>query len=207
VRHISRRNPTSLFFDPSVGYERLYSTFRQQQADAHIEHENLSEGVDERIKFDPTQKENSLCVGVATIARTDVRYFRTTIGSILQGLHPQERKRINLILFIAHTEPTVHPAFWEPWLHNVADRVLLYNASLSEQEIEHLKWLEQDKEKFREKALFDYTFLLKACSDVGTPYIAMLEDDVIAMDGWFHRTQKALEKVVEKSKGCKKLSQ
>lgn len=43
-----------------------------------------------------------------------------------------------------------------------------------------------------EKALFDYPYLLKACEAVNTPYVLMLEDDVFAMDWWFHRTREAL---------------
>jgi len=53
--------------------------------------------------------------------------------------------------------------------------------------------LEKDQGSFREKAVFDYTYLLKACSAVGAPYILMNEDDVIALDGWYHRSQRALE--------------
>lgn len=44
----------------------------------------------------------------------------------------------------------------------------------------------------REKALFDYTYLLKACQAVNASYVAMLEDDVLALDGWYHRTRQAL---------------
>ncbi|KAK4498670.1 hypothetical protein PRZ48_009180 [Zasmidium cellare] len=36
--------------------------------------------------------------------------------------------------------------------------------------------------------LYDYTYLLKACYDTEAPYIATIEDDVVAMDGWYHRT-------------------
>jgi hypothetical protein len=102
-----------------------------------------------------------------------------------------------LILFIAHTDPTVHPAFSEAWTHDLADQVLVYN--VSQDKMDHLKKIEGDRELVREKALFDYTYLMKACSAIGTPYIAMLEDDVIAMDGWFHRTENALTQVEEQT--------
>jgi hypothetical protein len=205
VRHYSRRDPTSPFFDPNVGYKPNYSTFRRQQADDFVKDSQLANASSHLIKFDESKKEEALCIGIATIARDDVRYFKSAVGSILEGLHPQERQRIHLILFIAHTDPSVHPAFSEPWLHKLADQVLLYNASLSGEEIDHLQWLELDKERFREKALFDYTYLLKACSDVDTPYTIILEDDIIAMDGWFHRTDEAVAEVADKSPSCKRL--
>jgi hypothetical protein len=45
---------------------------------------------------------------------------------------------------------------------------------------------------FREKALFDYTYLMEPCYDSGAPYMTLFEDDIIALDGWFHRTMNAL---------------
>jgi len=132
-----------------------------------------------------------LCVGIASVARDGARYFRTSVGSLLEGLTKEEREDIYVILFIAHTNPSTHPAFSEKWLENVADRVLTY--ALPYEQFKHIKELEKDQGSFREKAVFDYTYLLKACSAVGAPYILMNEDDVIALDGWYHRSQRALE--------------
>ncbi len=39
--------------------------------------------------------------------------------------------------------------------------------------------------------MFDYTYLLKAAQRTGVNYIVMLEDDVLALDGWYHRTLNA----------------
>jgi hypothetical protein len=195
VRFISRRDPTSLFFNPDLGYERRYSALRLKQADAFI-----AGGYEKEVplvKFNDAEKENALCVGIATVSRgKDTRYFKSAVGSILEGLHPSERQRVFVILFVAHTEPRSHPAYAEAWMHELADQVLLYNSSTVD--LDHIRWLESDKALMREKALFDYTYLLKACEAVGTPYIAMLEDDVIAMDGWFHRTISALSQVRKK---------
>ncbi|KAJ5667628.1 hypothetical protein N7507_003492 [Penicillium longicatenatum] len=79
-------------------------------------------------------------LGIATIARNGVRYFKSAVGTILEGL-----------------------IYAEPWLHKVADRVLLCNAS--EVNIDYIRELELDKAKIigREKALFNYVYLLKAC--------------------------------------------
>ena len=180
------RDPTSFFFDPSRGYESGYSSVRRQEADAFIETASID-------TFNKTAASSApkLCVGIASVARDGARYFRTSVGSLLEGLTKEEREGIYLVLFIAHTDPSVHPAYSEKWLENVADRVLTYN--LPDEQLDHIRESENDRGAFREKALFDYTYLLKACSTVGAPYILMNEDDVIALDGWYHRTQKALE--------------
>lgn len=47
----------------------------------------------------------------------------------------------------------------------------------------------------REKHMYDYVQLLKECHKVEAKYVAIIEDDVLAMDGWFHRTKKGLEEV------------
>lgn len=180
------RDPTSFFFDPQRAYVQGYSSVRRQEADTFIE--SATTATFNKTRASSTPK---LCVGIASVARHGARYFRTSVGSLLEGLAEEERQDFYLVLFIAQTDPRMHPAYSEKWLENVADRVLTY--TLPEEQLEHIRGLEKDRESFREKALFDYTYLLKACSAVGAPYIVMIEDDVIAQDGWYHRTQKALE--------------
>ncbi|KAF3392491.1 hypothetical protein F1880_008792, partial [Penicillium rolfsii] len=55
----------------------------------------------------------------------------------------------------------------------------------------------------REKGLLDYTYLLRACESIDTAYTVMLEDDVIALDGWYNWTKIALsvaeQKTIEES--------
>jgi hypothetical protein len=189
LRHFySYRDPTSFFFDPVNGYNTGYSDIRTKQADDYID--SLS---DSHV-FVEHNSTPSMCVGVVSVARPNsVRYFRTTVGSLLEGLHPDERRRIHLVLFLAHTDPTVHPAHNEPWFRKVADRVLEYD--LPAWDIEHLEDLEKEKGLFREKGLFDHKTLMQACLDADTPYMALIEDDVLAMDGWFHRTEAALQEI------------
>ena len=161
---------------------QLPMTFRIRLSD-------LSKQTDMSTPLSVTQR---LCLGIPNIARKGVRYFKHTVGTLLEGLDETERADIHLILFIAHTDPSQHPAYAEPWLDKLADQVLLYNAS--EVDIGHLQTLETDEAKASglEKALFDYRYLLKACEAIDTPYIIMLEDDVVALDGWYHRTRDAL---------------
>jgi hypothetical protein len=95
-----------------------------------------------------------------------------------------------LIVFIPHSDPEVHPAYNEPWLANLADEVLQYN--VSKEHFDHIVEMEQEQGLSREKGLYDYTYLLKACEATGAPHIAMFEDDVVAMDGWYHRTRSGI---------------
>lgn len=197
LRNHSYRDPTSWFFNPRTGYDRVYSDLRRQQASAFIEAASTQSPfihVDQELS---ASSNKSLCLGIASIARENARYFRTAVGSLLDGLGLEERRDIHLVLFIAHTDPGVHPAYAEGWVQNVADRVLTYD--LPEDKLNHVREMEKAEGDFREKGLFDYTYLLKACSDAGTPYVALLEDDVIAMDGWYHRTMDALGRAEEQS--------
>jgi hypothetical protein len=181
------RDPSSAFFDAERGYAPSYSTVRSQQADAFIE--NVNEG---RLIPDKASADPSLCVGFATIARKGARYLKTAVGSVLENLSESERGALHLILFIAHSDPHEHPAYSEKWLHEVADTVLLYNPD--KVDMNRIVELEQEQNKLsgRDKGLFDYAYLLKACHAVNASHVMMLEDDVVALDGWFHRARKAL---------------
>ena len=178
------RDPTSKFFDPARAYQPVYSAFRQHEARAFIH-----SAVDR-----PFHRSNDttpgLCVGIATVNRDGARYFRMSVGALLQGLTETERQDVHLITLIAHTDPILHPAYSEEWLHNLADQVLTYD--LPPEQLQHIQALESEQGLFREKALFDYRYLLNACYDVGASHIIMIEDDVLPMNGWYHRTVKAL---------------
>ncbi|KAF4766159.1 hypothetical protein HAV15_010590 [Penicillium sp. str.  len=196
ARRQSFRDPTSIFFDAMNAYDPVYSAIRLEQAASFID--AASNAAAPQITRAPRQPH--FCLGIATIARKGARYFKDTVVTLLEGLSEEERADIHLILFIAHTDPSQHPAFAEPWLHKLADQVLLYNAS--EIDINHIRSLETNEAKIagREKALFDYTYLLKACATVDTPYVIMLEDDLVALDGWYHRTVAALSSAEEQTR-------
>ncbi|KAI9801795.1 MAG: hypothetical protein M1825_003168 [Sarcosagium campestre] len=197
VRRVSYRDPGSFFFDHRVAYEKQYSLTRERQASAFIDSvstENVtsvpsvlpsSSSIAPSEQPDPT-----LCLGIASIARDGARYFRQSVGSVLEGLTTAERRSIDLVLFIAHSDPTVHPASSEPWLQNLSARLPSY-AALPLHLRAHIAGLEREQ-IFAEKALFDYVLLLKTCLAGGAPYIAVLEDDILAARGWYKRTLSAL---------------
>ncbi|KAF2660596.1 integral membrane protein-like protein [Lophiostoma macrostomum CBS 122681] len=189
IRSVSSRDPTSLFFSPRAGYAPAYSTIRKEQAEGFI---SAVSNATRHVAPKSNKEVKKLCVGIPSIARKGARYLRTAVGSLLEGLTPEERDEIALIVFIPHSDPTIHPAYTEQWLPELADEVLVYD--VSEDQMKHIKEMEQEGGLYREKGLYDYSYLVKACHKTQAPYIAMLEDDTVAMDGWFHRTMAGIEK-------------
>ncbi|KAL1960408.1 hypothetical protein VTO42DRAFT_7707 [Malbranchea cinnamomea] len=191
------RDPTSVFFDPNRGYEPIYTRFRTAQAADFIRHVDATASSESKNAL-PSDRKSSLCVGIASIARNEVSYVETAVGSLLVDLTEQEREDIHLILFIPHTDPSKHPSFSSRWLSAVADKVLYYD--VDGEKFDHIRKLETEGGLLREKGLFDYTYLLKACQSAGTPYVLILEDDVLAMEGWYHRTKQALYDVEQQTR-------
>lgn len=174
------RDPTSAFFDSARGYDQIYSKFRTAQANNFIREVDAITSPVNKTSL-PTNTNASLCVGISSITRQEVNYVESAVGSLLLDLTAQEREDIHLILFIPHTDPTVHPSYSSGWLSATADTVLLYD--LPEEQMKRLAYLESKDGRSAEKGLFDYTYLLKACQAVGSPYTVLVEDDVVAMDG------------------------
>ena len=178
------RDPTSVFFNPARGYERKYSLKRQEEAEAFIisnDHSSPPNNKDRNVE---------MCIGIATVSRDENEYVRYTIGSLLDGLTAEERAAIFLVVLIAHTDPHAHPIYSEPWLVDVVDKVLTYNPKQSQQT--KLETWEKNKD-YRKKAIFDYTYVLQRCYDTGAPWIAMTEDDTLAVKGWYPKAMEALQ--------------
>jgi hypothetical protein len=187
VSSATARDPGSWFFDPHIAYRPQYADRRSFQAESFI---TAAESGPPFQRSAQPEEPPELCVGVPSIARDGVDYLRTTIGSLLEGLSREERDGIHLVVFIAHSNPEKHPATHQLWLNNLADEILRYN--VSKEQFDHVVEMESDRAFSREKGLFDYTHLLKACHRTNASHVAMFEDDILAMDGWYHRTLSAL---------------
>ncbi|EPE30230.1 hypothetical protein GLAREA_12953 [Glarea lozoyensis ATCC 20868] len=169
------RDPTSRFFDPTRAYKHIYSQERIKEADSFILSQDSRPSAIEHAVQTPV-----LCIGVATVARRGDQYVRRTIGSLLEGLSQQERGAIYMNLFLAHTDPAKHPVFGEKWVETLPNKIVEYSKSDIErvQEWETNGW-------YRNKTIFDYNYLLQDCYATGAPYIAMIEDDTLAVRGWY----------------------
>ena len=186
----SARDPTSYFFDEKKGYQRSYSIEREKQAYTYIESANHTDSPSPSPSVNP-----SMCIGVATVARrSEEQYVRGTIGSLLEGLSDAERAEIHFIVFIAHTDPSVHPIYHEPWLKAVSNKVLTYDVSKTD--LAQLRMFEEDHHP-RNKSMYDYGYLLRNCLKTGAQWITVVEDDVIARAGWYTMAASSLRRVQE----------
>lgn len=111
---------------------------------------------------------------------------------MLQGLTETERDSLHVIVLLAHIDQARHPDHGQPWLRNMADQLPSYQqdprrlATAEAMEGKSTHWI---------KSKFDYSFVLDECKRTGAPYILMIEDDVVFLDGWHHRTMKAVDRV------------
>lgn len=192
---VSAHDPTSFFFSPGKGYAPHYSAIRRQQAEDFIQ--SYHDASSHEIIKSGHERNRKLCVGIPSFKREGASYLRDTVGSLLEGLTPEERQEIYLIVFIPHSNPNVHPEYNEAWLPGLVDLVLTYE--FGDDQMQHIRNMEKKGGLYIEKALFDYRYLLSRCTEQFTPYIAMLEDDVIAMDGWYHRTMAAINEAEQQA--------
>lgn len=182
-RHSYSHDPTSFFFDLSRSNERIYSLERQRQADSFIEAANRSSSV-VMPKANPC-----ICLGVATVARSEDQYISRTIGSLLDGLTEKQESSIHLAIFFAQTNPREHPVYNKPWLRNVANEIIEYNVSTEASA--QLRSLEENHQVWN-KSILDYEYLLNKCLDTKADWMMIVEDDVLAKEGWYSRAMEAL---------------
>ena len=189
-----QRDPTSFFFSPAKGYERRYSAKRMAQIQPFIEKANLS------TTSRGPQKDPTMCLGISTVARPYEQYVQNTVGSLLEGLDPFQRSQIHLIVFIAQTEPQLHPMYNDPWLKNLANQILKYD--ISDQERKRLQAMEEEHQ-FWNKSAYDYAYLLEKCFATGAAWLAIVEDDTIAVEGWYPQAITALNQIKKQRKDDK----
>ena len=186
-RIVSAPDPSSTFFNFRRGYERRYTSVRIDDAKEFI---TRSRSASSQPK---ASSEPSICLAIATVQRNGTMYFDLLVGSLLDGLSNEERTDITVLPFIANIDPHSHHAYNQTWLHTLTDQVFTYdNVSIRDKT---RMSSQESPDGHKRKALFDYSFMLQRCLDTGAPYILMLEDDVIAADGWYRRTKIALQEM------------
>lgn len=191
IRSTHYRDPTSYFFNPNRAYRRLYTSIRIEQADTF-----LKSAPD--LPHSPTSSSTppTICIGVPTVVRSGHQYVHRTIGSMLDGLSLEERKSIYLSLFIAHTDPSVHPIHGEKWTETLSDQILTYSKYPANNLTKIRVW--EDNSLYRIKTIFDYTYTLQDCYNTGARYIAVIEGDTLFVKGWFKRAMQGLKEIETK---------
>lgn len=107
-------------------------------------------------------------------------------------LTPVERSDLYLTVLVANTDPTAHPTWNKEWLERIVDDAYTYE--VEPDVLARLQNLEETT-NYVEKGVFDYVYALKRCLDVETPYILMLEDDILFARGWLVRTLQGLHEI------------
>ena len=188
------RDPGCMFFDPDHAYERKYTAVREAEAEAfmHAAHANYNENEPKRNVNNNT--DTRMCLAYVSVGRDVGRqYIYNAIGSILHGLTPTERASLHLSVLFGDADPTWHPAYTQPWFLSLIDDPFTYaSGNLQPKEQEHLRNL-QFAGFFEEKGILDYTIAIHRClQTTNAPYIAIFEDDTIAVQGWLSRVMHGL---------------
>ncbi|KAI1746443.1 hypothetical protein F4782DRAFT_102273 [Xylaria castorea] len=185
LRSTCWRDPTSVFYRAHSAHNPAYSTYRIQQAAEYAESmsNNLVDGELRRQRNRTHPPE--LCIGVPTVQRRGISYLKSTLGSLQHSLTPEERDALYFVVFVAHANQSKHSEYDQPWLVAMADELpSYYNVALAQT---------MSKQSHEIKSKYDYSIVLEACANTGAPYVLMLEDDVVFLDGWWPRVARALD--------------
>ncbi|KAI1084537.1 hypothetical protein F5B20DRAFT_567973 [Whalleya microplaca] len=191
LRSICWKDPTSSFFQAQRAHTPTYSAHRIQQA---VRYADLvgSEQQAQGSRRSPPE----LCIGVPSVQRDGISYLKSTLGSLQHGLSVEERAGLRFVVLLAHTDQEKHQDYGQSWLASMADKVLSYGDNPGRLALAKAMELSQTHET---KAKFDYSVVMEECEKTGASYILIVEDDVIFLDGWRHRTMQALNVATAKS--------
>ncbi|KAI0010832.1 hypothetical protein F4779DRAFT_276023 [Xylariaceae sp. FL0662B] len=191
------RDPSSIFFRPERARVLSYSSFRKAQARKFADYAALHPPIK---STNSTSTAPEICIGVSSVSRHGFSYLKDALGSVLQGLDDIERRRVHLVVFLAHSDQSRHEDYRQPWLLNMADNLPTYPGD--RETLGLVRQLEADDsyESHARKQKIDYSVLLSECAKVNPKYTMTLEDDVIAMDGWYHRVLNALQTATMKTR-------
>ncbi|KAH8913090.1 hypothetical protein BR93DRAFT_906815 [Coniochaeta sp. PMI_546] len=202
------RDPHGAYFHSEQVYDLGYSRVRQQEARAFLEqYSNWNSTSNEKSTSAPNSTVSAppplhvgdspaLCAAFTTVRREHpdaARYFSDSVGSMLEGLTPQERAAVNVSVLFANADgPALHPDFDAPWLAALVDHAAGYEG-MSAAEIAELRRMEAS-EDFQRKGVYDYAYALDRCyHETRAPFIAVFEDDIIFAADWLARTLLGLQ--------------
>lgn len=153
-RHIYWRDPHSAFFDSTHVYERDYSDRRQSSGLSFLD--GLVEGNQTSLFSNSTSNLSGdsdgdgdtevpdMCIAYVTIKRDmqdrneGRQYIDAALGTMVDGLSEEERKKVWIYVLFADMDPSVHPLWGEEWLGRVVDDYGGYDVGGERRE-----WLEE----------------------------------------------------------------
>jgi hypothetical protein len=144
----------------------------------------------QRVGQDPV-----ICAAFVTVKREGKQYFPEAVGSMLEGLYPQERAALNVSVLFADTDPNRHPDYHAPWLPALVDNANGY-VGVDEERMDEIRKAEEERNWYV-KGLFDYLYVMENCvQNTRAPFIAIFEDDIIFSSDWLSRTLLALQHII-----------
>lgn len=147
-----------------------------------------------------TDNSPDLCVGIPSVEREDMSYLKSTLGSLQHGLSPGERSRLRFVVFLAHVNQSVHSDYDQPWVKSMVDIFPSYDDDPDNLAL--VQGMQRERKVTRKhatKSKLDYSIVLEECQKTGATHTLMVEDDVVFLDGWLHRTMQALDAVTSKT--------
>ncbi|PHH90327.1 hypothetical protein CDD83_3963 [Cordyceps sp. RAO-2017] len=194
-------DPSSIFYDPARAYRPRFSFARTTEVDRFL-HQTASAAPQSRAQ------EPLLCVGIPSVNRSTESFVQHTVGSLVDTLSPAERELVYIVVLLADSSPQSHFAYGKDWLGRLPDEVLVYtehggpasggNTTAAAKNYHaipyHVRGEPRSKERVENMRL-DHSVLVEHCRLRGTPYFALIEDDVVASRNWFARLRTALQHV------------
>ncbi|KAI8720702.1 hypothetical protein NCS52_00516100 [Fusarium sp. LHS14.1] len=191
----SFHDPSSLFYDSDRAYTRNYSATRELEADEFLQ----------RASWTPaTAKSPWIYHGRNDVEKPDGYRICIGIPSVRRERESKERRLVDLKILLADDAPQNHPAWQQPWLHNVADEVLVYGEESTDNAqrvtpISRRSTIGDDRNK---RVQLDYANVIRACRSTEADYFVLVEDDVIASRDWLRRLYKSLEETEARNTGA-----
>ncbi|KAF4463098.1 Alpha-13-mannosyl-glyco 4-beta-N-acetylglucosaminyltransferase C [Fusarium albosuccineum] len=214
----SFQDPSSVFYDPSRAYTRNYSATRESEADRFLERAASTPATAEKpwiyqgrnMDMENAKKLGGrrICIGIPSVRRQREQFTERTIASLVDTLSPEERKLINLKVLLADDTPQNHPAWQQPWLHNVADEVLVYGEEGDESQTDERQRITTISRQLfpgdgrNKRVQLDYANVIRACRATEADYFVLIEDDVIASRDWFQRLHRSLGETETQNTGA-----
>ncbi|KAL2260373.1 hypothetical protein VTK26DRAFT_5614 [Humicola hyalothermophila] len=219
------RDPHSAYFQSESVYDLDYSAVRQKEArdfiaqltpnkptesaavaaPTHTASKGGEEAAVEKVKSVrpalplKTGPHPSICAAFVTVRREPAAarlYLADSVGSMLAGLDPRERRALNVSLLFGDTDPARHPDWGAPWVRALVDAAGGY-VGLTDLEKAGLRKAEEERD-LPLKGVFDYVYVLERClEETQAPFVAVFEDDIIFAADWMARTMKGLQWLVQ----------
>ncbi|EON95703.1 putative integral membrane protein [Phaeoacremonium minimum UCRPA7] len=185
-------DPSSIFYDTRRAYEQRFSLVRSAEADQFLKQPS-------GVKSSASQKDKLLCIGIPSVNRTSESFLSHTVATLTDTLTPDERKSVHIVVLLADKSPQAHFAYGQKWLDQIVDEVLVYDTESTPSNISDVYrtipfnvYKDPRGDGRVENMRLDHSVLVETCRNYGSPYFALVEDDIVASRDWFRRFKKGL---------------